>query len=99
VDTVVSTRTTHFCLPADVIQKLGLKQIKAVDARTKIGIQRVNFYAGLQLDVDGREGRYDCMELPTGQRPILGRLQLGDLGLKPDWENRCLQLLPIMIRV
>ncbi len=97
VDAVVSNRTTHFCLPADVIQKLGLRKVKTVDAHTKTGLQPVNIYEGVLFDVDGREGRYDCLELPTGQRPILGRLQLEDLGLKPDWENQCLQHSPIRV--
>lgn len=51
-------------------------------------------YEGLKLTVEGREGRYDCVELPAGQIPLLGLIPLEDLGLEPDLQNQRLRHLP-----
>ncbi len=91
---LVDQSKTRLCLPADVIQKLGLKQVSTVDMQTATGPQPSRVYKGLQLIVEGREGRYDCVELSTGQTPILGLVQLEDLGLVPDLRNQRLQHLP-----
>ncbi|MGI8934856.1 MAG: aspartyl protease [Phormidesmis sp.] len=98
VDDVVSTSTTHFCLPADVIQQLGLKRVGRMSGRTVKGIQTFNVYEGVRFDVDGGiDGIYRCIELPIGQRPLLGRVPLEDLGLEPDPEAQCLQRVPIRV--
>ncbi|MGB3294389.1 MAG: retroviral-like aspartic protease family protein [Phormidesmis sp.] len=91
---LVDTGATRLCLPADLIQQLGLKQTGTIDAQTAVGPQVVNVYEGLQLRVEGREGRYDCVELPAGQTPLLGLIPLEDLGLDPDLQNQCLRHLP-----
>ena len=38
---------------------------------------------------------YDCVELPTGQTPLLGLIPLEDLGLDPDLQNQKLRHLPM----
>ncbi|MBE9063111.1 aspartyl protease family protein [cf. Phormidesmis sp. LEGE 11477] len=91
---LVDTGTTRLCLPVDVIEKLGLKKIGTIDAQTATGPQVVDVYAGLQINVEGREGRYDCVVLPAGQTPLLGLIPLEDLGLDPDLQNQRLRHLP-----
>ncbi|MEM9949015.1 MAG: aspartyl protease, partial [Cyanobacteria bacterium P01_D01_bin.36] len=54
----------------------------------------LKLYEGLKLTVEGREGRYDCVELPVGQTPLLGLIPLEDLGLDPDLQNQKLRHLP-----
>ncbi|MGD1854414.1 MAG: aspartyl protease family protein [Leptolyngbyaceae cyanobacterium] len=92
---LVDTGATRLCLPAEIIQQLGLKLTATIDAQTATGPQTVNVYEGLKLSVEGREGRYDCVELPTGQTPLLGLIPLEDLGLEPDLQNQKLRHLPI----
>lgn len=94
-DALVDTGSTRLCLPADVIEKLGLKQTATVDANTAVGTQTLRMFKGLQLNVEGREGRYDCVELPIGQTPLLGLIPLEDLGLDPDLQNQKLKHLPM----
>ena len=91
---VVDTGASRLCLPADVIQQLGLRQTATIEARTAVGLQTLKVYEGLKLTVEGREGRYDCVELPAGQTPLLGLIPLEDLGLEPDLQNQCLRHLP-----
>jgi len=48
----------------------------------------------VKLTVEGREGRYDCVELPAGQTTLLGLIPLEDLGLEPDLQIQRLRHLP-----
>ena len=91
---LVDTGATRLCLPADVIEKLGLKHTATIDIQTATGPETAKVYEGLRLDVEGREGRYDCVELPAGQTPLLGLIPLEDLGLNPDLQNQRLEHLP-----
>lgn len=91
---LVDTGASRLCLPADIIEKLGLKQTATIEAQTAMGIETLKLYEGLKLTVEGREGRYDCVELPTGQTPLLGLIPLEDLGLDPDLQNQRLRHLP-----
>ena len=91
---LVDTGSTRLCLPADAIEKLGLKQTDTITAHTALGLATVKVYEGLILNVEGREGRYDCVELPAGQTPLLGLIPLEDMGLDPDLQNQRLRHLP-----
>ncbi|MEN8447756.1 MAG: retroviral-like aspartic protease family protein [Cyanobacteria bacterium J06555_13] len=93
-DALVDTGATRLCLPADLIEKLGLKQTGTIDAQTAVGPHTVQVYEGLELIVEGRQGRYDCVEIPAGQTPLLGLIPLEDLGLNPDLQAQKLIHLP-----
>ena len=94
-DVLVDTGATRICLPADAIEQLGLTLAGTVDAQIATGLQTLNVYKGLEVDVEGREGRYDCVELPIGQTPLLGLIALEDMGLDPDLQNQKLRHLPM----
>ena len=91
---LVDTGATRLCLPAEIVQQLGLKRVGAIDVKTAIGPKTVNVYEGIKLSVEGREGRYDCVELPTEEAALLGLIPLEDLGLEPDLQNQQLRHLP-----
>ncbi|MGC1305869.1 MAG: retropepsin-like aspartic protease [Phormidesmis sp.] len=91
---LVDTGASRICLPAEIIQQLGLKQTATIEAQTAVGLETLKLYEGLKLTVEGREGRYDCVELPPGQPPLLGLIPLEDLGLEPDLQNQRLRHLP-----
>jgi hypothetical protein len=49
----------------------------------------------LSLTIAGREGTFNCIELPAGSDPLLGVIPLEDLGLELDLQNQQLRVLPM----
>ena len=94
-DVLVDTGASRLCLPKEVIQALGLKCIGENDVKTALGIAKIRMFEGVKLSVAGREGQYNCIELPEGTDPLLGLIPLEDLGLEPDLQNQILRVLPI----
>ncbi|MEG5032043.1 aspartyl protease [Microcoleus sp. AT3-D2] len=93
---VVDTGATLLSLPAPIISQLGLKQVGERDVETSAGIKKGRIFAGAQIIVEGREGRFDCLELPEGVSAVLlGVIPMEELGLEPDLKNRRLRVLPM----
>ena len=92
---LVSTRTTTLCLPTDIIYKLGLRVLQQVNAMTARGIQTTRLFQDATISLCGREGIFDCLELPEGENAVLGLVPLGALGLELDLKNQHLKVLPI----
>ena len=93
---VVDTGATLLSLPAPIITQLGLKQVGERDVETSAGIKKGRIFAGAQIIVEGREGRFDCLELPEGVSAVLlGVIPMEELGLEPDLKNRRLRVLPM----
>jgi len=57
---IVDTGATLLALPAPIISQLGLKQVGERDVKTSAGITKGRIFAGAQIIVEGREGRFDC---------------------------------------
>ena len=91
---LVDTGATRLCLPADIISQLGLPMLGEIDGHTAIGARQFRLFKNVALAVAGREGRYDCVEIPAGEEPLLGLIPLEDLGLEPDLKNQRLIVLP-----
>ena len=53
---------------------------------------RVFQYAKILLC--GREGTFECLELPGGRDPLIGVIPLEALGLELDLQNQTLKVLP-----
>lgn len=93
---VVDTGATLLSLPAPIINQLGLIQVGERDVETSAGIKKCRIFAGAQIIVEGREGRFDCLELPEGVSAVLlGVIPMEELGLEPDLRNRRLRVLPM----
>jgi len=93
---VVDTGATLLSLPAPIISQLGLKQVGERDVETSAGIKKGRIFADAQIIVEGREGRFDCLELPEGVSAVLlGVIPMEELGLEPDLKNRRLRVLPM----
>lgn len=93
---VVDTGATMLSLPYHIISQLGLKQVGERDVETSAGLKKNRIFAGAQIIVEGREGRFDCLELPEGILAVLlGVTPMQQLGLEPDLKNRRLQVLPM----
>ena len=91
---LVDTGATRLCLPEEIIAQLGLTLVGEIDGHTVIGSRRFRLFKNVSLAIAGREGRYDCVELPAGQEPLIGLIPLEDLGLEPDLKNQRLIVLP-----
>ena len=91
---LVDTGATTLCLPSDLIHQLGLKLLKEVPVATAMGITTARIYRDATICLYGREGTFECLELPGGQDPLLGVIPLEMLGLEPDLKNQTLRVLP-----
>ena len=93
---VVDTGATLLSLPDPIITQLSLRQVGERDVETSAGIKKGRIFAGAQIIVEGREGRFDCLELPEGVSAVLlGVIPMEELGLEPDLKNRRLRVLPM----
>jgi hypothetical protein len=93
---VVDSGATLLSLPARIISQLGLIQVGERDVETSAGIKKGRIFADAQIIVEGREGRFDCLELPEGVSAVLlGVIPMEELGLEPDFKNRRLRVLPM----
>jgi clan AA aspartic protease len=91
---LVDTGATTLCLPAEIIAKLGLKLLKEVDVATATGIGKARIFQDAKISLCGREGTFECLELPGGGDALLGVIPLEMLGLEPDLTNQTLRVLP-----
>lgn len=93
-DVLVDTGATTLCLPADVIAQLGLELLKEVDVATATGLSTARIFQDAKISLLGREGTFECLELPGGRNSLLGVIPLEALGLEPDLRNQALKVLP-----
>jgi clan AA aspartic protease len=91
---LVDTGATTLCLPADVIAKLGLRLLKEVEVVTAMGIGQARIFRDATINICGREGTFECLELPGGKDGLLGVIPLEALGLELDLKNQKLKVLP-----
>jgi len=94
-DVLVDAGATRLCLPKNIILDLGLPLQGEVDVKVATGVHKARIFKMLNLSVEGREGTFNCIELPEGSDPLLGLIPLEDLGLEPDLVNQKLRVLPV----
>jgi predicted aspartyl protease len=94
VNVLVDTGATTLCLPKEVIEKLGLSVLKEVEVMTAMGIGKARIFEDARLVLCGREGTFECLELPEGGSALLGVIPLEMLGLEPDLQSQTLRVLP-----
>jgi clan AA aspartic protease len=91
---LVDSGATTLCLSADVISQLGLKLLKQVDVSTAMGIAKADIYQDAKISLCGREGTFECLELPGSKDALLGVIPLEALGLELDLQKQSLKVLP-----
>lgn len=92
---LINTGATTLCLPPQIIAKLGLSLLKEVDVETANGIGKARIFQDAKISLEGREGTFECLELPGGMNPLLGVIPLEALGIELDLKNQRLIILPI----
>ncbi|MEO1509653.1 MAG: aspartyl protease [Cyanobacteria bacterium J06633_23] len=70
IDVLVNRGASRLCLPADVIQELGLPLEGQIDARIAVGVQSLRVFKEVDLEVCSRQGTFNCVELPEGEMPL-----------------------------
>jgi clan AA aspartic protease len=91
---LVDTGATTLCLPKDVIARLGLRILKQVVVETATGISEARIFQDAKISLCGREGTFECLELPEGKTPLLGVIPMEALGIEIDLKNQKLKVLP-----
>ena len=91
---LVDTGATTLCLPASVIAQLGLAPLREVDVLTANGMGRRRIFQDAKIVLLGREGTFECVEMPEGAPPLIGVIPLEALGIEPDLRHQRLRLLP-----
>ncbi|MCT7964567.1 aspartyl protease [Laspinema sp. D1] len=91
---LVDRGATTLCLPSNAIAQLGLELLKEVDVATANGFSKARVFRDASISLLGREGTFECLELPGGREPLLGVLPLEALGIELDLKNQQLKLLP-----
>lgn len=94
-DVLVDTGATTLCLPPKAIAELGLELLKEVDVMTATGFSKARIFQDAKISLLGREGTFECLELPGGTDPLLGVIPLETLGIELDLQNQQLKVLPI----
>ena len=91
---LVDTGATTLCLPKDVIARQGLKILKQVVVKTATGISEARIFRDASISLCGREGTFECLELPEGKTPLLGVIPMEALGIEVDLKHQSLKVLP-----
>ena len=66
-----------------------------MDVETANGIGKARIFQDAKISLVGREGTFECGELPGGMNPLLGVIPLEALGIELDLKNQRLIILPI----
>lgn len=94
-DVLIDTGATTLCLPKGFIEQLGLKRIRTVPVSTASGVSETQIYEDAKISLLGREGTFECLELPGGKQPLLGVIPLEAMGIEPELSTQTLRLLPM----
>lgn len=82
VEMLVDTGATRLYLQSKLVKKLGLEQIGQVSSRTAAGISvQRNQYDGVELQLMGRRGLIDVVEVPDNVPNLFGQVPLEMLDL------------------
>ena len=91
---LVDTGATTLCLSSDTIAQLGLELLREVEVATANGVSKARIFQDARISILGREGNFECLELPGGQDALLGVIPLEALGIELDLQNQTLKVLP-----
>src|SRR5262245_40737254 len=92
-DALVDTGAVKFYLKASIIQEFGLRRVGEVQSRTMSArLETRKVFSPVALEVQGRTGRFDVVELPDSLPNIVGQISLEDMDWVVDCKNQ--KLIP-----
>ena len=65
-----------------------------MDVTTATGLSSARIYQDAKISFCGREGTFECLELPGGRDPLIGVIPLESLGIELALQNQALKVLP-----
>lgn len=90
---IVDTDAVKFYLKSSVIKELGLHPVGEVKSRTMSNRSEVRtVFSPVALEIQGRTGRFDVVEIPDSLPNIIGQIPLEDLDWVVDCRNQ--KLIP-----
>ena len=92
-EALVDTGAVKFYLKSSVIRQLGLHAIGEIKSRTMSArAETRKVFAPVSLEIQGRTGRYDVVELPDSLPNVVGQIPLEDMDWVVDCRNQ--KLIP-----
>jgi predicted aspartyl protease len=92
-DALVDTGAVKFYLKASVIKQLGLRPVGEIKSRTMSARSETRtVFSPVSLQIQGRTGRFDVVEVPDSLPNIVGQIPLEDLDRVVDGRNQ--KLIP-----
>jgi predicted aspartyl protease len=92
-EALVDTGATRFYLQRRVIEALGLRPLSEITSRTMSDrAEKRIVFSPVQLEVQGRTGHFDVIQLPDSQPNIIGQIPLEHLDWVVDARGR--KLIP-----
>jgi predicted aspartyl protease len=91
-ETLVDTGATRLYLKPSVIRALGLKKVDHVLSQTTNGIRRRGVYEPVRLEILGRRGIFEVVDIDEHLPNLLGQIPLEYLDLVVDTKRR--RLIP-----
>lgn len=83
-EVLVDTGATRLYLKSSVIKALGLKKEGEVESKTTNGTRRRSVYQAARLDLMGRHGAFEVVEVDDDVPNLLGQIPLEYLDLVVD---------------
>ena len=83
IEALLKPSATHFGLPRDVVERLGLPKVDDVFVRTPSGIVPAGLHSA-DVRFEDRTWMVSCVALPVGTVPVLGRIPMAVLGIEVD---------------
>src|SRR5436190_14128628 len=92
-DALVDTGAVKFYLKSSVIRQLGLREIGEIKSRTMSDRSETRkVFAPVTLEIQGRKGHFDVVEVSDALPNIVGRIPLTDLDWVVDFRGQ--KLIP-----
>src|SRR5438093_7189710 len=83
-EALVDTGATRLYLKSSVIKALGLKKTGSIDSRTTNAVRRRSVYQPARLDLQGRHGNFDIIQVDDDVPNLIGQVPLGYLDFVVD---------------
>ncbi|MEK7677227.1 MAG: aspartyl protease family protein [Verrucomicrobiota bacterium] len=83
-ETLVDTGATRLYLKPSVIKSLGLKKVDQVFSQTTNGLRRRGVYEPVRLEILGRKGIFEVVDIDEHLPNLLGQIPLEYLDLVVD---------------
>lgn len=92
VEALVDTGATRLYLKPSVIKALGLEKVDEVISQTTNGPKKRAVYESVRLEVQGRHGDFNVVDISESVPNLLGQIPLEYLDFVVDSKNR--KLIP-----